>query len=111
VEDGRSLHGIQPLAGGRQPGAQAGVRSLVERAGVLELGGGRRLPGGRRPSVVKREVVRWREKVAGKERWRRSTRTDGGGERTGWWEHECRCFESPPMSKFLILRVWLGWCA
>ena len=78
VEDGRSLHGIQPLAGGRQPGAQAGVRSLVERAGVLELGGGRRLPGGRRSSAVKREAVRWREEVAGKERWGRSTRTDGG---------------------------------
>ena len=23
----------------------------------------------------------------------------------------CRCFELPPTSKFLILRVWLGWCA
>ena len=23
----------------------------------------------------------------------------------------CRCFELPPTSKFLVLRVWLGWCA
>ena len=23
----------------------------------------------------------------------------------------CQCFKLPPMSKFLILRVWLGWCA
>ena len=23
----------------------------------------------------------------------------------------CWCFELPPMSKFLILRVWLRWCA
>ena len=23
----------------------------------------------------------------------------------------CRCFELPPTSKFVLLRVWLGWCA
>jgi len=28
---------------------------------------------------------------------------------TSLWR--CRCFKLPPISKFLILRVWLGWCA
>ena len=23
----------------------------------------------------------------------------------------CQCFELPPTSKFVLLRVWLGWCA
>ena len=27
------------------------------------------------------------------------------------WCANYRCFMLPPMSKFLILRVWLGWCA
>ena len=26
-------------------------------------------------------------------------------------EQTCRCFELTPMSKFLILRVWVRWCA
>ena len=33
---------------------------------------------------------------------------DGGGHGGG---SRCRCFELPPISKFLILRIWLGWCA
>ena len=92
VEDGRSLHGIQPLAGGRQPGAQAGVRSPVARAVILELGGGRRLPAiGREEAIGCQEGGGEVEGGGGGEGAMGKEHPHGWrGERTGRWEHESR---------------------
>ena len=37
--------------------------------------------------------------------------SNGGGSGQALLMWRRRCFELPPMSKFVVLRIWLRWCA